>query len=301
MRKIVIAPTFASNHLLKCWLQNIKDSINPDVIILNEGLFPNGPENKGHITPEFKKKWCYTYPNTVGFDWEATIATFTDFFLNSSCKGFLKRLDFDNDGDANKCFLTAISAFDRYEPEVGDIIFPLEPDAFFLESDKSIIDDLVSGLKPGDGLSCKWVDFLETQYYTELINIVAPKYRRLAYCFDTTENYKKAMDGFMTQNYSMLTKIDSIFIRHYCWFQPEPYKQLRFDLIYRSNPKYWEDFDEGLQIIRSRSEMYKKTGMIPEFAMKTELRPSRNDEGRWATFIDVKHPEAIKNHPNYVT
>ena len=36
---------------------------------------------------------------------------------------------------------------------------------------------------------------------------------------------------------------------------------------------------------------------IPE---RITIRPSRQDAGRYAQFIDVEHPEAIKNHPNYV-
>lgn len=310
MRKIVIAPTFASFHFLKHWIPNIINTLDPDIIILNEGLFPQGPENKGHVdSPEFKDKWLN---ENAGFDWNETL----DFIKNG-----WKTLEYPNlskkvsirlhsmeytDIDANKCFLEAIRYTTTDNPfnfdlTHGDIIFPLEPDAFLLESDKDIINEMISKLEPGEGVSCKWMDFLETQYYTEAINLTQPKYRRFCYCYDNMDNYLKAMDGFMTQNYPLLKKTEDFFIRHYCWFQPEPYKQLRFDLIYRSNPEYWEDFDAGLMVIRSRSEMYHETGMIPEFAFRTEIRPSRNDEGRWAEFIDIEHPEAIKNHPNYVT
>ena len=43
-KKIVIVPTFAESHLIKCQIPNIIDTINPDYIVYQEGLFPNGTE-----------------------------------------------------------------------------------------------------------------------------------------------------------------------------------------------------------------------------------------------------------------
>lgn len=69
MRKIIIIPSFASSHLLKCSIPNWIDVLEPDIIVINEGLFPEGPENKGHIDDEFRKKWCYKDTN-AGFDFD---------------------------------------------------------------------------------------------------------------------------------------------------------------------------------------------------------------------------------------
>lgn len=324
-RKIVIIPSFASYHFLKCWIPNMLDVINPDLIIINEGLFPQGPENKGHIDGNFKEKWCHPANESFGFDFPVDnegnliddgdelkdiLAIHSSFIpAGGSLKILWKPITYIPD-DVNTCFLEAISTFHGYEPEVGDIIFPLEPDAFVFDGDKDIIQEEILKLKPGEGISCKWVDFLETQFYTEAINISQPKYRRFAYCFDNMENYLNAVNGFMTQDYTKLKKVNSFFVRHYAWFQPEPYKQLRYDLIYRSNPQYWKDFDKGLQEIRNMTEMYvdhlrpDKEGFVKMNLIipldKILLRPSRTDEGRWAKFIDCDHPKTIKNHPNFV-
>ena len=116
------------------------------------------------------------------------------------------------------------------------------------------------------------------------------------------------MAGFISQNYPTLKKVDSFFIRHYCWFQPDTWKQLRYELIHRSNPKYWKDFDDGLQKIRKFSTTYVDFFKNPKkyvqpaisIAEYFTIRPSRSDEGRYAKFINVLHPTAIMNHPNYV-
>lgn len=305
MKNIVIISAFASSHVLEFWIKNIVEVINPDKIIINEGLFKFGPENKKELNAEFKKRWCYKSTNT-GFDWENTLkicAKFKDLVS-------IKQKKYQHH-DANVSFIDAITDFHGIDIKSGTNIFPLEPDAFHHEKDKDKIAELVSQLKPGEGIQTRWTDFLETQYYTEGINVSKPKYRRFAYCFDNMENYKAAMSGFMSQNYPRLRKVDDFITYHYCWFQPEPYKQLRYELIYRSNPQYWKDFDEGLQEIRDMSEQLVndyKSGDIDILHPRSLLagnrditiRPSRTDEGRYAKFIDIDHPKHIRSHPNFV-
>lgn len=300
-RRIVIAPTFASSHLLKCWIPNVIQSIKPDVIIINEGIFPQGPENKGHIDKAFRDKWCYSGPDTsgiVGFDWVDTIAFFMDQCVTNDCTGHLVGLNYKPDWDANKCFLTAVSTFHKYKPEVGDLIFPLEPDAFHLESDAEKITSAVNLLKPGEGIQTKWVDFLGTQYYTEAINVLQPKYRRFCYCFDNMENYKSAMDGFMSQNYPSLYRCQDFITYHYPWFVYGKWKELRFELIWRKDPQYWKDFERGLGEIDQQSLRYHDLKITP--AEKVWIRPTRSDEARFAQFIDIEHPIAIQSHPNFI-
>lgn len=303
-RRIVVIPSFAASHLLRCWIPNILETLDPDAISINEGLMQKGPEDKGHLDAVISKfLYCKNgvYRPACGFDMDET---------EEICKNYgdliqLHDLQYPFDMSAVDCFKSAISFFGQLEPEPGDIIFCLEPDALLLESDKEIINDEISKLKPGEGISCKWMDFLETQFYTEAINLVQPKFRRFAYCFDNLENYLDAMgSGFMTQNYPKLKRVDSFFIRHYCWFQPGKWKELRFDLIHRSDPNYWKDFEKGLQEIRYESEIYadglKNDTLRAYPEPKILIRPSRQDEGRWAQFIDIQHPKAIMNHENFV-
>lgn len=314
-RKIAIIPTFTSSHFLKCWIPNVIEVLNPDIIIINEGLFPGGPENKGHLDEEFRKKYCHSkYPN-CGFDIiESQLAVLPHNFDKKSPgeTGFkfnprvhLNYVSYLGLVDVNECFLQCMTSFDRYIPEVGDLIFPLEPDAFHHEKDIEAINWYLERLKPGEGLKTRWVDFLETQYYIEAINIVQPKYRRFVYCFDNMENYKSAINGFMSQNYPKLKQIDDFLTFHYPWFVYDRWKELRYELIYRSDPQYWKDFERGLREIRIKSSAYlhEKNNFINHSESSTGpvlMRPSRQDEGRWAKFIDIDHPKHIQNHPNFI-
>ena len=57
MKKIVIIPTFCESHLIECQIPNIIDTINPDYIIYNEGMFPNGTEGNKQLTKEWLDKY----------------------------------------------------------------------------------------------------------------------------------------------------------------------------------------------------------------------------------------------------
>lgn len=301
-KRIVIIPTFASSHLLKCWLSNMIEVIQPDIIIINEGIFPTGPENKGHIDEKFKEKYCWKDTN-VGFDWEETLDILEEWKQKYPNIKIIPIPITYKSPDANQCFLDAISNFKFINVEVGDTIFALEPDAFVHQVDQNTINEELGKLSPGQGISCQWVDFLETQFYTENINISQPKYRRFAYCFDNMENYKAAMSGFMSQDYPKLKKVNSFFVYHYPWFVFDKWKELRYDLIYRSNPQYWKDFEVGLQEIRAESEAFIDNVMYPIKSASSQyitIRPTRNDEAKYAKFIDISHPIHIRNHPNFV-
>lgn len=292
-RKIVIIPEFASSHFLKCWIPNIIESIGPDIIIINSGLFPEGPENKGHIDKTFKDKYCYK-DTMVGFDIEDTEALIKeireDHFkktLSTSPIIYLQKNGYTL-YDSNKCFLESISRCSITNFREGDLIFPLEPDAFLLESDKDIIEHEVMKLKPGMGLKCLWRDFIGNQHYCEAINEINPKIRRFCYCFDNMENYRRSMNGFMTQSYPLLDYTDKFWIRHYPWFVYGKWKELRYEMIFRVDPEYWRDFEIGLKNIDESTD---KSPIL--------MRPSRHDESRWAKYIDCEHPTAIKCHKNY--
>lgn len=305
MKKIVIIPSFANSHILDQWIDNMVKSIQPTHIIINEGLFPQGPENKGHVdSKEFLDKYFVEgefSKNKRSFDWSKTNdIVFVKNQLYKNTKIYLHSIDY-TDNNANKCFLQGIShGLNFINVERGDIIFPLEPDAFLLESDFEVIQHEIEELRPGHGLKCLWRDFVGSQYYCENVNEVAsPKIRRFCYCFDNMDNFLRAMDGFMSQDYPLLTKTDVFWIRHYPWFVYDKWKELRFDLIYRSNPDYWRDFDRGLFEIKTQSQIYLENGFATDLIT---VRPSRqhHDPTRYVKFIDCQHPEAIKTHPCYL-
>lgn len=289
---------------MKCWIPNIQEILEPDYILIRESLFPFGPENKGHIDGEFKKNWCYKDTN-AGFDWEETQSICSQYD-NVILDWFTPKSH-----DSNKCFLEAISLNLGKYADVSDYIFVLEPDVFIHQNDKQKIDELLGELEIGSGYRVIWRDFLQTQFYTELVNIQSPKVRRFVYRFDNMKNFLEAHDGYMSQSYPKLKQIDDFFLFHYPWFVYGDWKELRYQLIWRNDPQYWKSFEGGLQEIRSVSKKYVDLKNKPDEMMtnwiiptpekdKIVIRPSRQDEGRWASFIDVPHPHHITNHPNFV-
>lgn len=295
MRKIIILPEFASSHFLKCSLPNWISTLEPDIIIINSGIFPGGIENKKEIDDEFGKKWCHPEIDCVGFDNDETYE-----FCKQFSNVFLFKIN-HSQKDVNLAFLDSItSGLESFSIKPSDIIFPLEPDVLFHQDDKEKIAKLISQLKTGEGIQCIWKDFLQTQFYVEAINESNPKWRRFCYCFDTMENYRSAMDAFMSQNYSKLKKTTEFIAFHYPWWNPGKYRQLRYDLIWRNDPNYWKRFEEGLQEIQAESEDYVSGKLEGNPAKQIIIRPSRNDEARWAKFIDISHPIHIQNHPNFV-
>ena len=290
---------------MKCWIPNIQEILEPDYILIRESLFSNGPENKGHIDSDFKRKWCYKDTN-AGFDWEETQSICSQYD-NVILDWFTPKSH-----DSNKCFLEAISLnLDKYA-DVGDYIFVLEPDVFIHQNDKQKIEDLLKELKIGFGLRVMWRDFLQTQFYTESVNIQSPKIRRFVYRFDNMKNFLEAHDGYMSQSYPKLKQIDDFFLFHYPWFVYDKWKELRYELIWRKDEQYWKSFEDGLQEIQYNSDNFVHRKWVDslegtEFVLrpvpilkKVTIRPSRQDEGRWASFIDVSHPRHIMNHSNFV-
>lgn len=288
--------SFAEFHLLECLIPNIIEIITPNKIIISEGKMPIGPENKGfHNVNEFNQNWTFEGNGIVGFDWLKTKS------LEEKYKGLVevREMNYDSNLTATQCYIQSITL---EEFEVGDKIYCFESDSFLYEGDIEKINQEVENLNVGEGLTIKYVDFLESQFYTENINIQTPKYRRFVYKFDNINNFQRKMgEGYLTQNYSELKRVESFFMRHYCWFRPNKYKQLRYDLIKR-NDQYWKDFESGLQQIKNVSKAYLVNDVTKWHFddHKILIRPSRTDEARWASFIDIPHPKHIQSHPNFV-
>lgn len=295
MKKIVIAPVFCETHLIKYQIPNIIDTIDPDYIIYNEGMFPAGPESSTKVDRNFIKN--YTLDGHRGFDYEELREVIKDAQEKyPNTKIILNEMNYPNNLSAPECYALACSNFEELgiKIEKGDYIFPFEGDVFHLESAKREIEGYMSQLEPDTGFRTIWLDFMETQNYVEKKNLVGWKRgdgrsRRVCIRFGTWGFYRNVLLNFMTQQYPMLYPTDLI-TYHYCWFRPQKYKQLRFDQLNRG-VGYWENFDKGLQQIRNENP---KTDVV--------LRPESpvDSNNRYAAYLEIEHPTAIKQHPNFV-
>jgi hypothetical protein len=295
-KRIVIIPNFGESHLIKCQIPNLIDTINPDIVIYNEGLFPKGPESRTVIDEVFKSKYCYKDTNLA---WDTLITQqlikeAQDKYPNT--RWIHNEMKFKSGMNGSEAYVHAVSNWDELGITInqGDFIFPYEPDIFHLESDKVGIDYLLSQLKFDEGFTSIWLDFLETQNYIEKCNNPwaggQTKRRKLAICYGTDKFYKHVTSQYESQNYSMLHASDLI-TYHYNWFRFGKNKNLRYDQIVR-RPEYWKEFENGLQTIQFNSKNNIREEVI--------LRPSRNNITRFASYINIEHPNAIKEHLNYI-
>tara|TARA_Y100000310_G_scaffold312991_1_gene360849 strand:- start:332 stop:1228 length:897 start_codon:yes stop_codon:yes gene_type:complete len=294
-KRIVIIPTFCDSHLIKFQIPNIVETINPDYIIYNEGLFPGGPESSTNRTDEFIKK--YTLDGTRGFDFndlEEIIENAKKIYPNVNF--ILNKMSYND--DVKSASQNAINAYTNFNDlgidiKEGDYIFPFEGDVFHHESSADEINGYIKQIKPNQGFKSIWIDYLETQFYTEKVNWepVGGKYkqRKICVCYGDIDFLKNVVVNFESQNYPMLFPTDLI-THHYCWWRPGKFKELRYDLINRAD-WYWQNFEKGLVNIRNSKD---KNDVV----LRSHL--SENELMRYATHVEFDQPKHVKEHPNFL-
>jgi hypothetical protein len=294
-KRIVIIPNFGESHLIKCQIPNLVKTINPDIVIYNEGLFPTGPESRTLINSEFKSNYCYEDTNLAWDTLETQELIKRAQQTYPNIQWIHNEMKFPDGMKASDAYTYAVSNWDDLNITVkrGDYIFPYEPDIFHLEYMGDGITGLLEQLEPNTGFTSIWLDFLETQNYIEMCNnpfIGHVKRRKIALRFGDIEFYRQVVSQFESQQYNMLYESDLV-TYHYNWFRFDKNKQLRYDQIVRSDD-YWNDFERGLQKIRYNS--------IQNINEDVLLRPSRDNITRMASHIDIEQPDSIKLHPNFI-
>ena len=299
-KKIVIMPVFCEAHLVKYQIQNIVDTINPDFIIYNEGMFPSGPESTTQVSEKFKSE--FTLDGNRGFDYEEMKEIIHENQKkNSGVEIILNEIKYpDNMHHAPDCYIHACSNFSELgiDIEEGDYIFPFEGDVFHHEDSKDEIQGYLEQLEPNTGFRSIWIDFMETQYYAEKKNLTplhnngeGGRSRRVCVRYGDMDFYKNVLSNFMTQQYPMLYPTELI-TYHYAWWRPGKYKELRFSQLNR-HPQYWVDFNRGLEQIKENRN-FNTDDVV--------LRPSSpvDSKNRYAAHVEIDHPKHIKEHPNYL-
>ena len=300
-KKIVIIPTFCDSHIIRYQIDNLMETINPDYIIYNEGLFPRGPESDTIINNNFLEE--YTLDGKRGFDFNE-LEDIIDINKNKypQTNIILNKMEYPTDIiTAPQCATYACTNFKELGVDIkeGDYIFPLEGDVFHHQNSKEEIEGYLKQLKPDTGFKSIWIDFMETQFYAEkktlhpLIDSINGEGRRRKVCvrYGSMEFLKGVLSNFMTQQYPMLNPT-TLITYHYPWWKPGKFKELRYNLINREK-NYWEHFDKVLTQIRKNGDNIKDDII---------LRPNlpENRLSRYASHIEIDHPKHIKNHPNYI-
>tara|TARA_R110000824_G_scaffold236941_3_gene425725 strand:+ start:107 stop:1087 length:981 start_codon:yes stop_codon:yes gene_type:complete len=302
-KKIVIMPTFCEAHMIKCQIPNIIDTIDPDYIIYNEGMFPIGPENGTNVTDKFLLD--YTLGGKQGFDFNELKTIVDEAQIKyPNTKIILNKMEYPKGMvDVIDCWYEACSNFSQFGIKIqkGDYIFPYEADVFHHEEAKNEIEGYMQQLQPNQGFRSKWIDFVENQNYAEKRTLKPflledpgwedqGRSRRICIKFGDWEWYKHVLKGLMTQQYPMLFPTDLV-TYHYSWLRPGKYKNLRHDQLNR-HPMYWKQYQNGVEKIYD----YKY--------LDIDVRPSMGENAiesthRYIRFFDINHPKHIKSHSCY--
>lgn len=283
-------PCFGDGHLTELQIENFMNTIKPDIIIYNEGLFPMGPENKGGTEDHFKSQYCYKNTNLAWDTEEVQLAVKNAQQKYPNTRIIWNEMKYVNK-DCNMCYVDSVSNFSDFDIQVNphDIIFPLEGDVFFHENYMEHLNKRIEDLKPNEGLQAPYLDFMENQFYVEgtALNAETIHYRRIAIKFGDWNFYKRIVFNFMSQKYPLPIFPEYIF--HYPWWKPGKYKDMRVALIKRDD-EYHRNFLSALEIAKRRDQ--------PNIV----IRPNRpeNDPARYIVKIEIDHPKEIHRHQNFI-
>lgn len=307
-KKIVIVPTFCESHLIKHQIPNIIDTINPDYIVINEGMFPNGTEGNKTITQEWLDKYTLNGEGKRGFDYPELQEIVKDAQKKySNITIMLNEMDYDDSMTSTQCYVKATTGFKEWgiDVEEGDYIFPYEGDVFHHEDDAEEIQNFMGQIEPGEGFRSIWIDYMQNFWYVEKQRIkpwlpeskhhYEGNYMSRRICFRYDEGgvkYLNMLNNFMStdhhhpvKGYGMLYPTDLV-TYHYAWIRPDKYRELRCDQLQRS-PGYWDNFVKGLDKCDDYQD--REITIRPHIAQGTTSRDV-------IFFNELPHPKHIKDH-----
>lgn len=305
-KKIVFIPTFCESHLIRHQIPNVIDTVDPDYIVINEGMFPAGTEGNKHLTQEWLKKYTLNGEGKRGFDYlelKQIVQDTQKQFPNTTI--ILNEMSYAPNMTSTDCYVAATTNFAELgiEVEEGDYIFPYEGDVFHHESAREEIAHYLTQIQPGEGFRSIWIDYMQNFWYAEKMRIEhwsGPDHqdkndymsRRICFRYDKGGvKYLNMLKNFMSNDYhnpitgyGMLYPTNLI-TYHYAWIRPGKFRELRCDQLQR-HPGYWDTFTKGLD----ECDKYEKSEIV--------IRPNATHSSRgFVKFFDqLEHPKHIRSH-----
>jgi hypothetical protein len=292
MKKIVICPIFCESHLVKYQIPNIIDTIDPDYIIYNEGLFPGATEGG----KELKKEWLdkYTLDGKRGFDYlELKDIIEKAKITYPNVKFILNEMNYSSEMSSIDCYVNATTNFEDLgiKIEEGDCIFPFEGDVFHHENSKDQINSYVNQIEPNQGFKSHWLEFVANQFYVEKKTLIENhQSRKICIKYGTMDFYIDVLGDFINQNYYMLHPTD-LTTYHYAWWRPGKFLDLRCDQLER-HPGYWENFKKAIDLANQLE--------LDDINNRPSISTDPNNIGCWIRKIEIEHPKHIKEHSCYI-
>ena len=292
MKKIVISPLFCESHLVKYQIPNIIETINPDYIIYNEGLFPGATEGKKKLTSDWISK--YTLDGKRGFDYldlEKIIQDAQSKYKDT--KIILNKMDYSVGMTPIDCYINSTTNFDEFNIKIeeGDCLFPFEGDVFHHENVKNEIDGYINQIEPNQGFKSHWLEFVANQFYVEKKTLIENQQsRKICVKFGDMSFYTNVLSQFISQDYNMLYPTE-LTTYHYAWWRPKKFLDLRCEQLER-NDGYWKDFRRAMDLANECN--------LEEINNRPSISTDPSNINVWLKKIDIEHPEHIKKHECYL-
>ncbi|NIM44916.1 MAG: hypothetical protein GTN80_03700 [Nitrososphaeria archaeon] len=271
--KIVTVPIFNEAHLLPHFLKNVNEVIEPDLIILNEGMFPHGPENRHNISDRFIELYTHNGDGKRSFDIEST-----RIFASEHENVVLNEMDYGDISTKDAYIQAFTHGIPENTPKTASI-FLTEADVFIHEGDRKHLIEISRDLPDDKVLTATFMRFFIAPH----VRIYPDKERRIVMKYgDGSLVRKVAADNFLDHYVDRYAIHTDLRVYHYEWIRPGKYYSARRAQFEGARPEAlmrWHDVARD-QILRGED-------------INTS-QPLRLETDR-----TIEHPIHIREHPSF--
>jgi len=284
--RIIVEPCFNEAHFMQAHIANMCEFLEPDVFVIAEGMFPNGPE--AHKAPEadFKDRW--TTDGVRSKDIEELRDLVSDANQAYDTEIHIVEMDYDPVDINRQTYIKSYNAFKEVvSPSPEDLIFPIECDMFLTKTQADVLLGFCNDMKPDSGIYSSYTRFFEAPY----VEFNDDRPRKIAFRYGSGKLYDTIMNEFCDERYfDKLLGLD-LGVFHYEWIRPGWYYDMRVEQLPRTD-NTWEvlsdlryEIEQGPDNLQHRIDIATMTFHV-KFTV-SNLGPE-------------DHPPQILSHPNFV-
>jgi hypothetical protein len=289
-KRIAIMPILNEGHFIPHLIKNYVEVLGITHFVLNDGVMPNGPEqSSAHMahwkSGEYFRK--YTLDGKWSFDFEQVREMCGTAAHLYGVEISVNKMTYPPGCHSEQTFQLAFSS-NLPELEPDDLIFPLEPDVLFLESDRAAIQWELAHIAPDTGIKVPYVRFFEAPFVVIDIDLV----RKVAIHYGTGKLYKRfceimfwegpspgcPMDK-LREYHAMLRPVTTFKGYHYEWIRPGKYMDARMAQIYR--PDNLEPYKREIAHLQAHGQLSPNPGVD------------------YFKYYAGPHPEVMASHPKF--
>lgn len=248
-RRIVILPVFCEAHILPFFLRNMCEVVEPDMVIMNEGPWPRGPE--GNITTNKLSRWIKD--GNRSFDLEAMISAVEEVEKEHREVAFSMNFMEYKPGLNTRTAQAHCYRFGLPPMKTNDILFLLGADELIHEDQKDLLNRLITRLRPDTGFIGESVRV----FTSPKILLAGQRPGFPVLMWGSGELYRDVFtkDNFwLAEGSTVLKRKSRLRCFHYEWLRPGTYYDLRVAQLYRS-PKKMRSFNATTAYIKEHHKL----------------------------------------------